>query len=374
MQIKLKYLILSLLLGIIPSALAYGSDSLRVKLGGAYRFNWRYNDWSEANKKQGGAIVYDMARLNMSASYGRLKTSAEFRYYAESSGGGILKNGWIGYDIDSKNRVRFGLTSVPYGILPFQSNSYFLNINYYIGLEDDDDLGIAYQYLGEHVQLDAAFFKNSDLLDGEGEESSAKRYSYDLGGRTKEINTGVVRIAYKGGDVFRYEVGISGYIGQAYNIDSGEKDARYSYAGHAVFDWKRWNIKTQITRYNYSCSESKSTGYVTMTAFNAPYFVCDKGNTVSFCLAYSIPVLGNILDGIKVYNDYSHLFKAHEGYNDSQQNILGCCLSAGPMIIYFDWVFARNHSWIGPDWNGAFAQGADNKWHSRINLNVGIYF
>ena len=129
-----------------------GKDTLKVKFGGAFRFNWRYLDWSEASKKQGSAILYDMARINMGVSYGKIQAAAEYRFYAQSSGGGMLKNGWIGYNINDKNQVRFGLTTVQFGILPYQSNSYFFNINYYIGLEDDDDLGITYQYAGEHFR------------------------------------------------------------------------------------------------------------------------------------------------------------------------------------------------------------------------------
>ena len=137
-----------------------GKDTLKVKMGGAFRFNWRYMDCNEANKKQGSAILYDMARINMGVNYGKIQAAAEYRFYAQSCGGGILKYGWIGYNFNEKNQVRFGLSTVPFGILPYQSNSYFFNINYYIGLEDDDDMGITYQYAGEHWQFNAGFFKN----------------------------------------------------------------------------------------------------------------------------------------------------------------------------------------------------------------------
>ena len=35
-----------------------------------------------------------------------------------------------------------GLTTVPFGILPYTGNNYFFNLNYYAGLEDDADMGI----------------------------------------------------------------------------------------------------------------------------------------------------------------------------------------------------------------------------------------
>lgn len=351
-----------------------GKDTLKVKFGGAFRFNWRYLDWNEASRKQGSAILYDMARINMGVSYGKIQAAAEYRFYAQSCGGGMLKNGWIGYNINDKNQVRFGLTTVPFGILPYQSNSYFFNINYYIGLEDDDDMGITYQYAGEHWQLNAGYFKNSDLLDGEGSPTNAKRYSYDIAGRTKEVNTGALRVAYKGGDEFKYELGASGWLGQAYNLDSQKSDVRYALAGHAVLGWKNLNLKTQFTHFDYTCEESKNTGYVTMAAFDAPYHVADKGQTYSACLAYTIPINKGVLDAITIYNDYSYLHKTNSAFNDSQQNDFGCSIAAGPVYIYADYITAKNQSWIGPEWNDSFAAGPDNKWHTRVNLNVGIYF
>ena len=355
-------------------ATAQTGNTLDVKLGGAFRFNWQYTDWNQASKDQRSAIFYDVTRLNMKASYGKIEGAAEYRLYPESAGGGMLKYGWIAYNLNDKNQIRFGMTSVPLGILPYQSNNFFCNLNYFIGLEDDDDVGITYQYTGEKIQVNAAFFKNSDLLDGEGDSTNTRRFSYDITGRTKETNTAVLRFVYKGGNEFKYEIGASGYVGQAYNIDSHIMNLRYAYAGHAVFDWNRFNFKGQYTEYNYSNEESKNTGYIKMGAFGLPYYVCDRGRTYSACLAYSVPIKSNTIDGINLYNDYSYLEKLHDGFNDSQQNVLGACLSAGPVIMYLEWVYAKNHSWIGPEFNNSFAEGPDNGWHSRVNLNVGFYF
>ena len=356
------------------STAAQTGNSLEVKLGGAFRFNWLYTDWNQANKDQRSAIVYDMARLNMRASYGKIEAAAEYRMYAESAGGGILKYGWIGYNPDHRNQFRFGMTTVPFGILPYQSNNFFCNINYYIGLEDDDDYGITYRYTGEKILFNAAFFKNSDLLDGEGLPTNLRRFSYDITGHTKETNTAALRFVYKGGNKCKYEIGASGLIGQAYNIDSHNTDIRYAYAGHVVLDWDKFNFKGQYTAYDYTNEESKVTGYMTMGAFSAPYYVCDKGRTYSACLAYIVPLKNDIVDRITLFNDYSYLEKLHNGFNDSQQNVLGCTLSAGPVLVYLEWVYAKNQAWIGPAFDNSFADGPDNKWHSRLNVNIGFYF
>jgi hypothetical protein len=367
-------LLVSAFLIISISLQAQNGEKPQLTMGGAFRFNCRYNDWNEANRKQRGSMQYDMFRINADAIYKKIQAHAEYRFYSKSNGGGMLKSGWIGYNFDEKNQLRFGQTTVPFGILPYQSNSYFFNINYYIGLEDDDDMGISYQHSSKQWQMNIAFFKNSDLLNSEASEISASRYSYDIGGRSKEINTVVGRVAYKGGKGLKYEFGASGFLGQTYNIDSKKNDGRYAYAAHAILDWNRWNLKTQFTLYDYSNEESRKTNSVTMVAFDAPYKVADKGKTYSACLSYTIHFKNKFVESIKIYNDYSYLNKSNHKFNDSQQNVFGCSVSAGPILVYADIVTAKNQSWINPEWDNSFADGANDKWHTRLNLNVGYYF
>lgn len=54
----------------------------------------------------------------------------------------MLREGWIGYRFSDSHRLQIGLTTVPFGILPYTGNNYFFNLNYYAGLEDDADMGI----------------------------------------------------------------------------------------------------------------------------------------------------------------------------------------------------------------------------------------
>ena len=61
-------------------------------------------------------------------------------------------------------------------------------------------------------------------------------------------------------------------------------------------------------------------------------------------------------------------------YHNSEMNVIGCKVSAGPILVYADYVIARNHPWIGSDWDTSFAEGPDNKWHTCFNINFGYYF
>ena len=114
----------------------------RLKIGGALRFNYNYSDWKPESRNRGGEFDFDVFRLNVNASYKKIDLAVDYRFYPPSSGGCMLREGWIGYRFNDSHRLQIGLTTVPFGILPYTGNNYFFNLNYYAGLEDDADMGI----------------------------------------------------------------------------------------------------------------------------------------------------------------------------------------------------------------------------------------
>lgn len=357
---------------------ALAQDKPQLKLGGALRFNYNYSDWKAGNKSRGGDFGFDVFRLNVDASYKSLILSAEYRFYAASSGGGMLKNGWVGYQFDEANQIQLGLTSVPFGIQPYTSNSYFFNINYYLGLEDDSDMGIKYVYRKGNWELAAAFFKNADVLDfGEGSETSPDRYAYDVVGRNKEVNQGNAQLIYHWGDQWKQQLGGSAMLGALYNLDTDKMGNHTAFALHYSVNYKRWNLKAQYTKYqmNPKNKEGEDRTLVSMAAFGAPYNIAAKADTYIASLSYTLPVNKGFLDAICVYNDFSMMDKREKGFHDSYQNVTGCLLSMGPIFAYIDYALGKNHSWLGNDWSNAFAEGGlTNSWDARLNINIGYYF
>lgn len=345
-------------------------DKPQIEFGGALRFQYKYQDWDTHNKRQGGSLVYDMFRINADASYKNIMLHAEYRFYAKSFGGGMLKSGWMGYNLREKHFFKIGLFSCPFGLMPYQSNSFFFNINYYLGLEDDDDFGVGYSLTKSNWKLDAAFFKNADLYTGDGSEVSPDRYSYDVVGRNKESNTGVARLAFQKDN---YEFGLSGLFGQLYNLDEQKNGNRWSYAIHAKLNFRNLEFKTQFTQYKMNPSGEKKE-LIQMGAFNSTYWIATSGMTYSACLSYTLSLQRKIVDEIKFYNDFSALNKNEASFNNSYQNDIGCQITAGPVIVYADLIFGKNHAWFGNDWDCAFAGGNSNKWNTRLNINFGYYF
>jgi hypothetical protein len=80
-------------------------DKPELEIGGAVRFNYNLSSWKE-KKKRGGDFGYDVFRINAKAKYKGIKLNAEYRLYSEGFGGGMLKQGWLAYDFDSKTKFK----------------------------------------------------------------------------------------------------------------------------------------------------------------------------------------------------------------------------------------------------------------------------
>ena len=349
----------------------------KFRLGGALRFNYNFCDWKPGHRDRGGDFGFDVLYFKLSGSYRNILLSADYRFYSKDFGGPMLKYGWIGYQFNDKSQMQLGLTGVPFGIQPIASHNFFLQIAYYIGLEDDSDMGIKYLYQGDTWDFTFAFFKNADeLLFGSDNETSDDRYGYDVAGRNKEINQINGQAFYKFGESTRQRLGGSAEFGQLYNLDTRKNGTHYAFALHYELTTKRVSLKAQLTTYamNPKNGEGDDDELISMTAYGAPYLVAAKANVYMLGAGYTIPVNRKFLKKIQVYNDFGWLDKQNNDYKDSFQNVTGCMLDGGPVCIYVDYALGKNHGWLGPNFNGFGAGGESDSWHARFNVNVGYYF
>ena len=311
----------------------------RLKIGGALRFNYNYSDWKPESRNRGGEFDFDVLRLNVNASYKKIDLAVDYRFYPSSSGGGMLREGWIGYRFNDSHRLQIGLTTVPFGVLPYTGNNYFFNLNYYAGLEDDADMGIKYLFHKDRWELSLAYFQNADLSGTGGDsELSASRYAYDIAGRDKEAHQGNIRVVYHFGNL--------------------------------------WRLKMQYTNYNLRPvrAPGEDRSVVTMAAYGSSYRIASRADIYTVSLSYRIPVNKWFLDDICLYNDFSLLGKRVAGFNDSLENVTGCSLAMGKVFTYIDYAVGRNHAWLGDVWDEAFAGGTEDNWNVRFNINIGYYF
>ncbi|MCL7986858.1 hypothetical protein M8998_02770 [Sphingobacterium sp. lm-10] len=353
-------------------------DSLQVHLGGAVRFNYLYSSWDEQLRAQGGNIAYDVVRLNVIAAYKNVLLDAEYRLYASSFGGGFLKHAWMGYQFREGEQIQVGLASIPFALQPYTGNNWFFNIGYYVGLEDNYDMGIRYLRRKKNWDYDIAFFKNPETLDiGGGTELSHSRYGYDIVGRNKKINQLNGNLVYKTLGTVKQRIGISAQYGGLYNLDTKQVGNHYAGALAYEADYRSWNLKASFIHavHNPINAAGESNQIVEMAAYGAAYEVATDFNLYTIGVAKNIDVNWRLFKQFAVYNDFGYMQKQLKSFENSYMNVTGLRTTIGPITTYIDYATGYNHSWFGGNFVDDFSRGnPDAKRHSRFNINLGYYF
>ncbi len=360
-----------------PAVLADEADG--IKVGGAVRFQYSFEDYAPANRERAGDIDFDTFRINLDGTVGEVILSAELRYYQYMQ---VIHHAWVGYDFSDAWRGQLGVTRVPFGHQPFNSNSYFFSTLYYVGLEDDYDLGgLLHGKLGA-FDLQLGLFKNDEQggIDGFVTDRT-ERYSYDILGirgvgegtfdtpaqEIAESNTVALRIAWQG-DLGPIEAsaGVSALRGDLVDADEsvGSQRAGAVHVGAAA---GRWNLMLQSTRYDHRTDAGADRLVVGAYAFFDSIPAAATLHTAN--LAYALPVSLGPITAVTFYNDHSQMTAKRGVGGRTWMNTLGMSVAAGGLFTYFDLVTARNQPFIG----GSLGDDTDNT-NTRFNVNVGYYF
>lgn len=385
-------LILVWTLTVVPDPVhAQAEQEPLLTFGGALRFNFMHRNWERGrfDVRQPGRLEFDTFRLNAIGSYGRLGFSAEYRFYA---GYHMIHHGYVGYAFRDDLDVYVGVHQVPFGPLPYASHNWFFQLPYYVGLEDDYDAGIKLIYTPGPWDIQLAYYVN-DEGSYTGNSIASARYSYDV------VPTTVAELGYAGLEEDRYnreinqfngrlgytatphermslEVGISGQWGQLFNDATDRFGSHWATGAHLDATIGRWNLKSSAIRYEMHPAnpEGVDNRFVVMGAYDAPYMVTSSANLFLAGLAYTIPIERGPINSVQFYNNYTYMQKEEASFLDTQQNVLGALIAAGPLFIYVDLASGINHPWLGPDYGRALAAGSTDEWHSRFNINIGYYF
>ncbi|MFT5424646.1 MAG: hypothetical protein ACI89L_002443 [Phycisphaerales bacterium] len=359
-----------------------------LRVGGALRYNYSTRDYG-SHYQDSGELALDTVRVNLDLDTEHIIGSLEYRYYNERFTDNhdyhMLKYAWLGWKIDDESQVRAGLTQVPFGIQTYASHSWFFQLPYYVGLEDDYDLGVKLIHDSGPWEFQLAYFAN-DGGDYTGDSNDSARYSYDLvleeNDGNEEKHQGNAKLAYTfdHSESNTTEIGLSLQYGLVPNKNTGRDGNQWAVAAHLNGTYGRWNLMLQAIHYKYdlendpSLDSSPDGSFVTMGAYDAWYHVASEASILTAGLAYTLPIDNHGIQSLTFYNDSSLMLKAESGYNDTVQNVLGCMISANPFYIYIDLAVGKNHPWLGGDWTDGLAEGADDKWGTRFNVNIGLYF
>ncbi|MFO7978513.1 MAG: hypothetical protein R6U64_07620 [Bacteroidales bacterium] len=351
-----------------------------LQVGGALRFNYNLSSWKEGQMKRGGDLGYDLFRLNVLGSYNGIRLNAEYRWYSEGFGGGMLKQGFIALDAGSRSELQIGLNQVPFGIQQYNSHNWFFNLTYYLGFEDDHDMGIKYIYDHAQWQWQAAWYLSAEELVFDEVEASPRRYSYDVTGRNKENNQLNLKGLYRFGSDNRWQAGASLQGGLLYNLDTQHNGNHYAMAVHAerLPMESPLGLKAQYMHYGFNpeAQQGQADNFIMMGAYGANYRVASAGHLFSLAASWQLDVSMPYLQGITFYNDFGYLYKPEAGFEDTYMNVTGMLLDAGKVFVYVDLAMGYNHPWLGPEWTRSLAYGTPGGagWHRRFNINLGYYF
>jgi hypothetical protein len=355
------------------------------KIGGSVVVEYRYADYGTEDT---GAGDFDFTRAKISLSYNKGAFSAKALYdfyYYDSSDRWVdwLQYAWLGYNFNSDHQVRVGINLVPFGLLPYSSVSWYENLSYYVGLEDDSDLGIKYMSKLGQWNLQLAYY-----LTGEGDytgiTNDSARYSFDLakdeGAANREKNQFNFRLAYDYiySPKARAEFGVSLQYGQVHNSETNRNGDHYAAAIHMEGNYNAWHIKLAAMRYEYYLENlvEDNKDIVIIGAFDFAFQVAAKATLYESTIGYSIPLNKSGTKTVMPYVEYGIMLKDKSNWDDTQFLALGAVWSFGRFYIYSDFYYAQGHPYIGPDtFLTGFSSGSGNSdWHSRVNINFSYSF
>jgi len=351
------------------------ADATKFKVGGALRFNYRNTDYNDVGKAKGGDMAFDIFRLDVNGEYNDILFSTQYRWYSYMN---VIHHGWFGYNFSDEWQGQIGVTQVPFGLLPYASHNWWFSLGYYVGLEDDYDMGLKSIYKKGPFDLQLAFFKNGEW----GSAGKLERYSFDVvtagDEQNEETNQLNARLAYtlQHADKYSTELGVSGQWGQLYNNTTDSHGAHWAAAAHVNGNYGPFNLMLEVAKYQYDPDnpDGVSDRTVEMGAFATHYPVASEATLYIAGLAYTVPVNWGPITSLQFYNDYSQIVKDESSFEDSQLNTLGFLISANPVYVYVDWVCGKNAIWVGGPSNSMAAGSSDDDWHSLFNINFGYYF
>lgn len=381
-----------------------------LRIGGAVRFNYIYTLYEGETFPLGTELrndfTWDTWRLNIESQNQGILLSFEYRFYPTFNTH-FIQHGWIGYNVSNKDQLQLGVTQVPFGNLKYASHSWWFQTPYYVGLEDDYDMGLKWHRRTGNWDLHFAYFLLYEPR-GTSEPSfgslSAARYSYDVvpvpGESNLERNQFNIRVVR---NLENIKLGVSLQRTGIFNTVTENVGNQFAGALHLNGTFGRWDLNTEYIYYNYSNVENdlgEPLKVVQMGAYGfGAYDVASEASMYVIGVSYSIPVQWGPISNITVYDDYTYTQKhnnlningAAVNFQQTQQNVLGALISAGSIFTYVDLAMGQNHPWItnnfgGTDLGYGNLQNINEPlsetnipeenpdWNLRFNINIGYYF
>lgn len=354
-----------------------------IKVGGAVRVNYSYKEYSESSKDKLGDLDFDIFAIKFSGKKGDWGLKAEYRFTDNTN---FIKYGYGYYDVNPEWQIQFGINQTPFGNRDYISNSFWFGMPYYVGLEDDHDMGIKATFDNGTWHTDLAFYKNSEYGATENKQYAPDLYtgSFTKDGVTttynnEETNQINLRQTYTmthdGGST---TMGGSLQFGQIYNSVTKENGDRYAAAIHLDTKYNDWNLQLQALTYEFDTTDSDAAGNqnpnkIAVALLDWQYEIASKGQVYSLNLSKSFKAS---FGSYKIYNDFGVMTPdvADSTFDNSYQNVTGVSVSSGPIFAQFDFIMGKNMTFSTELDDHVGLPMAGDGWDQRVNINIGYYF
>ncbi|QQL45923.1 porin [Sulfuriroseicoccus oceanibius] len=379
---------------------AQEDDSWRSKLdlGGGIAVNYILGSYTRDGGRgperggNGGNFEFSTFRLNFdyNAEGAGFTGSGEYRFM---DGYHFPRKFWFGWRGADESLLRVGHTLVPFGEGEWgPSKNWFYDGSYYVGLADDADIGVAYQFARGPWTIDLGYFLMAEPS-GFGDSTDSARFGADIVDNgspyahyeeRNQVNLRVVRKLDLGKET-TLDLGGSFQAGMLIADDRFAEDS-YQLATALHAKWKRgpWEIVGQATAWDYAADYHSSTGLsndlIGMGAYDFEDPVASRAFLPSVSFAYIVePKNIDWLDEITFYNDFSVMMKSGSdefgnALRNSAMNTVGASLAIGDWFIFCDWVYSNGNYVVGNDPVTDFGANLNQTWQSRFNVNIGYSF
>ncbi|KPM32152.1 Hypothetical protein I595_1801 [Croceitalea dokdonensis DOKDO 023] len=325
----------------------------------------------------------DQFRMSVDGDYGvdgatKLIFSSQIRFFSYQT---LIHHMWVGAKLNNNHTIKLGVTQVPFGTLPGSTNSFWYSLAYYVGLEDDRDAGIKYHFNKNGWDFHLAYFMNAEYNDA----SALNRFAPDLAilgdQQNEERNQGNIRLTkiFEDDASNSSELGFSGEIGQIKNRTTSKNGLRWKGALHYVGNYGKWHPKFQLARYVYEPENPDGVDdrLVLIGYFSDIRLVAAKANLLNASIKRDFDLDWWLFDHMNIYMDYSKVYKDEASFADSELINPGAVLRAGPLYIWFDFMWGKN-AWFFNDSQNASGPGAGslnpNKFEFRQNISIEWFF
>jgi len=356
------------------------------KLGGALRFNHRYEQWEPSDKRGIGKLDFDIFRIDLKGKSGDAYLNAS--YLIQDQEKTSIEKAYVGYNLDKNNSIEAGFVYKPFALYPYPQNGWTYHIPFFLGYGNNIAPGINWNYNNPEWDVKVGYYPR--MLETNLRYSPESATYDDLltfqaaykNEKHNQLNTRIVR-KFGNDQIGKHEVGISGSAAQLHNKTTRDEGSYYAAGIHTNSNYQRWNLQSSVIHYQYDAEnpEGVSNDMTLMGAngLTPAYFIASEGTVSSVNLAYTLPVqnMGK-LKAIRFYNDYSYLDKERSDWSASQMNTTGAMFIATPFMVWADYTWGKNANIIGGATNGtgftsATSENSD-KWQYRVNLNIGFNF